>query len=235
MGFAAPRMRVKIGRQGDEASATGQAMSNKATEDLDAAYALKTPADNISFYHGFAATYDEGFVADTGYVYPREVARVFLEHAGPQDRPVLDIGAGTGLLAESLGGIEADGVDISAEMLEKAAAKGLYRNHIVADLTGELNVPGETYGAMVSSGTFTHGHVGPEALGELLRIARPGALFCLGINLQVFDQKGFGSAFAELVAAGRITPVNFREVGVYHGVDHEHAGDRCMVALFRKR
>ncbi len=93
-----------------------------ATDKLEAAYALKTPADNISFYHSFAATYDEGFVVDTGYVCPREVARVFLEHAEPQDRPVLDIGAGTGLLAESLGGIETDGIDISAEMLEKAAA-----------------------------------------------------------------------------------------------------------------
>lgn len=209
------------------------------TDKLEAAYALKTPADNISFYHGFAATYDEGFVVDTGYVCPREVARVFLEHAGPQDRPVLDIGAGTGLLAESLAkiqaGIETDAIDISAEMLAAAGAKGLYRNRIVADLTGELNIPAETYGAMVSSGTFTHGHVGPEALGELLRIARPGALFCLGINPQVFDQKGFGSAFAGLVAAGRITPVDFREVRFYEGVDHEHADDRGLAALFRKR
>ena len=98
-----------------------------STDKLEAAYALKTPEDNISFYRDFATTYDEGFVADTGYVVPREVARVFLEHAGPRDRPVLDIGAGTGLLAESLAkiqaGIEIDGIDISAEMLEKAAAK----------------------------------------------------------------------------------------------------------------
>ncbi len=209
------------------------------TDKLEAAYALKTPADNISFYHGFAATYDQGFVADTGYVCAHEVARVFLEHAGPRDRPVLDIGAGTGLLAESLAkiqaGIETDAIDISAEMLEKAAAKGLYRNCIAADLTGELDIASETYGAMVSSGTFTHGHVGPEALGELLRIARPGALFCLGINPQIFDQKGFGSAFAGLVAASRITPVDFREVRFFEGVDHEHADDRGLVALFRKR
>ena len=210
-------------------------MSNKATDKLEAAYGLKTPADNISFYHDFAATYDEGFVADTGYVVPREVARVFLEHAGPDDRPVLDIGAGTGLLAESLGGIEADGIDISAEMLAAAGAKGLYRNRIVADLTAGLEIADESYGGLVSSGTFTHGHVGPEALGELLRIARSGALFCLGINLAIFDSAGFGSAFVRLVASGRITPVDFREVRFYEGVEHEHAADRGVVALFRKR
>ena len=212
---------------------------NPSTNKLEAAYALKTPADNISFYRDFAATYDAGFVVDTGYVVPREVARVFLEHAGPRDRPVLDIGAGTGLLAESLAeiqaGIETDGIDISAEMLEVAAAKGLYRNRIAADLTRPLEIADESYGGLVSSGTFTHGHVGPETLGELLRIARSGALFCLGINPQIFDQKGFGSAFARLVAAGRITPVDFREVRFYEGVEHEHADDHGLVALFRKR
>jgi SAM-dependent methyltransferase len=210
-------------------------MSKKATDKLKAAYGLKTPADNISFYHGFAATYDEGFVADTGYVVPREVAQVFLEHAGPDDRPVLDIGAGTGLLAERLGGLEIDGIDISAEMLEKAAAKGLYRNRIVADLTRPLEIADRSYGGLVSSGTFTHGHVGPRALGELLRIAKTGALFCFGINLDVFDSAGFGSAFAGMVAAGRITPVDFRQLQFYEGVDHEHADDRGLVALFRKR
>ena len=205
------------------------------TGKLEAAYALKTPADNSSFYDGFAATYEEEFVVDTGYICAREVARVFLEHAGPQDRPVLDIGAGTGLLAENLGGIETDAIDISAEMLEAAGAKGLYRNRISADLTAKLEIPSETYGALVSSGTFTHGHVGPEALAELLRIARPGALFCLGINLAVFDRNGFGSAFAGLVAAGRITPLDFREIRFYEGVDHDHADDRGLAALFRKR
>jgi ubiquinone/menaquinone biosynthesis C-methylase UbiE len=209
------------------------------TDKLEAAYALKTPAEAIALYREFAATYDEEFVVDTGYVCAREVARVFLEHAGPQDRPVLDIGAGTGLLAESLAkiqaGIETDAIDISAEMLEKAAAKGLYRNCIAADLTQKLEIGDDSYGGLVSSGTFTHGHVGPEPVGELLRIARPGALFCLGINPQIFDQKGFGSAFAGLVAASRITPVDFREVRFYEGVDHEHVDDRGLVALFRKR
>jgi SAM-dependent methyltransferase len=203
--------------------------------DLDDAYALKTPEDSVALYRDFAATYDEGFVADTGYVYPREVARVFLEQAGPNDRPVLDIGAGTGLLAERLGGIVTDGIDISAEMLEKAAAKGLYRNRIVADLTKPLEIADSVYGGLISSGTFTHGHVGPEALDELLRVARAGALFCLGINLAIFDSAGFGSAFARLVAGARIGPVDFREVRFYEGVEHEHASDHGVVALFRKR
>jgi hypothetical protein len=73
------------------------------------------------------------------------------------------------------------------------------------------------------------------ALDEMLRIARPGALYCLGINLAVFDSAGFGSAFARLTAAGRITPVDFRDVVFYEGKEHAHSHDKGVAALFRKR
>jgi len=210
-------------------------MTKDGIDKLKDAYSEKTPQENAAFYRDFAATYDAGFAADTGYVYPREVARVFLEHAGPDDTPVLDIGAGTGLLAEQMGGLQIDGIDISAEMLEMAAVKGLYRNRIVADLTGKLEIPDASYGAMVSSGTFTHGHLGPAVLEELLRIAKPGALFCLGVNPQIYDSAGFGSAFAWLVAERRTTPLEFSPVDFFENVEHEHAKDRGFVARFRKR
>lgn len=202
---------------------------------LDAAYALETPADNEAYYRDFAETYESGFVADTGYVYPREIARLFTSIAGPGDAPVLDVGAGTGLVAAHLGEVAVDGIDISAEMLAVAAAKGLYRRRIRADLTGPLDIPDGFYGALVSAGTFTHGHVGPVCLAELLRVARPGALFCLGINLAVFDSAGFGSALARLVAEGRVGPVDFRPVTFYEGKQHDHSADRGVAAVFRKR
>ena len=210
-------------------------MPGSATDDLEGAYALETPADNAAYYRDFAARYDSGFAAETGYVVPREVARLFMAHAGPEHGPVLDIGAGTGLLAEHLGAFPVDGIDISPEMLAAAGAKGLYRRRIVADLTLPLDLPDASYGGLVSSGTFTHGHVGPVALAELLRVARPGALFCLGINLAVFDEAGFGSAFARLVADGAITPVAFRDLAFYEGVEHAHSNDRGVAALFSKR
>ena len=210
-------------------------MPNRATDDLEGAYALKTPADNESYYRDFAEKYDSGFVADTGYVYPRNIARLFLAEAGLEDQPVLDIGAGTGLVAEHLGSLPVDGIDISREMLARAAAKGLYRARIVADLTARLDIPDAAYGGLVSSGTFTHGHVGPGALDELLRVARPGALFCLGIKLDVFDGAGFGSALARHVAAGRIGPLDFRELPVYEGKTHEHSADMALAAVFRRR
>lgn len=199
---------------------------------LDAAYGLETPDDSVALYRDWAETYDESFAAARGYIYPREVARLFTGRARPDDTPVLDIGAGTGLVAEHLGGV-VDGIDISAEMLEVAGAKGLYRQRIIADLTQALEIADASYGGLISAGTFTHGHLGPGCLDELIRIARPGALWCIGINEQVFDGAGFGSAFARHVAAGVFSPLEFRRVRIYEGATHEHAEDSSLVAIFR--
>ena len=57
-------------------------------------------------------------------------------------------------------------------MLEKAAEKGVYRKLIEADLTATLPLDDRSYAAVVSTGTFTLGHVGTEAMDE--PDARPG-------------------------------------------------------------
>lgn len=201
--------------------------------DLEAAYALETPEDSVRLYSGWAATYDTSFAAAHGYVAPREVARIYREEGGAE--PVLDIGAGTGLVGEHMRGLSVDAIDISREMLDVAAAKGLYRRCLCADLTGRLDIADAAYAGFVSAGTFTHGHVGPACLPELMRIAAPGALFVLSINARVFDSAGFGSAFAELVAEGAIGPVDFRSVPIYEDATHEHARDTMLVAVFRRR
>lgn len=206
--------------------------------DLKDAYALETPEDSVRLYRRWAADYDETFAHAHGYVAPREIARAYLAEAGadtrPQSGPVLDIGAGTGLVGEQLRDLTVDAIDISQEMLDAAAAKGLYRRRIRADLTGPLDIPDAEYAGFVSAGTFTHGHVGPACLPELMRVARPGAVFALSINAEAFDKAGFGSAFAALVADDMITPVRFCRAPIYEGATHEHAGDSMLIALFRR-
>ncbi len=202
--------------------------------DLDAAYRIGSPEAARARYDAWAETYDAGFAEGWGYVAPREIAGLFAARAGATDTPVLDIGAGTGLVAEALPGRVVDGVDIAPEMLAKAAAKGLYRARIEADLTRPLPMPDAVYGGFVSCGTFTHGHVGPEAFPELLRVAAPGALFVLGTIPAVFDGAGIGSALAGHVAAGRIGPLDFAEIAIYEGAEHPHKDDRGLVMIFRK-
>ncbi|MCR9112067.1 MAG: class I SAM-dependent methyltransferase [Rhodobacteraceae bacterium] len=201
--------------------------------DLDNAYDINGPDEARTLYGKWAATYDDSFGAGWGYIAPREIAGIFRQ-LNDGNTPILDIGAGTGLVAEHLDGLETDALDITPEMLEIARGKGLYRHLITADLTQPLDLPDTTYGGVISCGTFTHGHVGPECLPELLRITRPGALFVCGTIAPVLDGLGFGSALARLVAAGRIEPVRFREIPIYEGADHPHAADRGLVMAFRR-
>lgn len=204
------------------------------TDDLEAAYALKTPEDSVRYYRDWAARYDRDFAAGMDYRGPEVVAAAFATLGGMG--PVLDIGAGTGLVAEALAraGIgPVDGIDISAEMLAVAAAKGLYRQTIRADLTLPLPIRNSVYSGLISAGTFTHGHVGPEAFDELLRIAAPGALFAVTVHSGVYSSGGFARYFAALgdrISAFRAEP--FRIYGPEAA--GAHADDTGWIVSFRK-
>ncbi|MDW4498195.1 class I SAM-dependent methyltransferase [Sulfitobacter sp. D35] len=202
---------------------------------LDAAYALKTPEDSRRRYAAWADTYEDGFARETGYLLPAHIARIFREESGLG--PLMDLGAGTGLVADELyktGTLEMDALDISAEMLAVAARKGRYRQTLEADLTQPLNIEDETYASVVSAGTFTHGHVGPDAVDEILRIAAKDALFVLAINAEHFEALGFARKFDEI--QNRIRDFKLQEVPIYaSNPDPSHADDTSMIGVFRKR
>jgi ubiquinone/menaquinone biosynthesis C-methylase UbiE len=202
---------------------------------LDNAYNLKDIEQTKTLYRQWAKDYDESFGAQMGYVAPARVAEAFKNEADGNTTPVLDVGAGTGLLAQHLCDHIIDALDVSAEMLAVARSKQLYRRLIPADLTQPLPVEDGLYGAVVSSGTFTHGHVGPECLPELLRVTCSGALFTCGIAMHVFDDMGFGSTLARLQATNKIGPLRFVEMPLYSGSEHERSRDMGLVVLFRKQ
>ncbi|WP_375279649.1 class I SAM-dependent DNA methyltransferase [Pseudooctadecabacter sp.] len=199
--------------------------------DLTDAYALKTADDAKRLYADWAKTYDTEFGDAQGYQIPREVVRAFSAHGGAG--PVLDVGAGTGLVGEGLAGIGAgpvDALDLSPQMLDVARQKGIYRDLIAADVTLALPVSG--YSGVVSAGTFTLGHVGPEGLPPLLDAARLGCLFVLSVNLEHFKSADFEAAFASM--AGRITAPVFEDIRIYSDkADLSHRYDRARLVIFR--
>jgi SAM-dependent methyltransferase len=174
--------------------------------DLEAAYALETPEDNRALYATWAQTYDAGFALDMDYQLPRLVALVLAEVAQGAG-PVLDVGAGTGLVAQNMvmrG--EVDGLDISTDMLAVAATKGLYARTIVGDLTGALDLPDGHYGAW----------------------------FVLAVNAEHFEARGFAAKFTEI--GTQIEGLEHRQINIYGaGADDAHAGDLAHVAVFQKR
>ncbi len=158
--------------------------------DLSSAYALSSPEDSKRLYADWANTYDQSFAKDSRYQLHLLTARAFVQAGGRG--PVLDAGAGTGLCGAELAALGTgpiDATDISPDMLAQALRKDVYRDVIEADLLEGLPVPPGSYAGVVSSGTFTCGHVGPEALPALLRAARPGAQFALSINAVEPDMK----------------------------------------------
>jgi len=177
---------------------------------VSGAYALKGAEDTQSFYRRWADEYEGHMVQELGYVSPRLTAERLTRHLCDTSAEVLDIGCGTGLTCDHLheqGFRRLDGVDLTPAMLAKSAARGIYRRLIRADLTQPIDLPDACYDAMVSSGTFTCGHVGPEPFGELVRLLRPGGLMALCIHQEIWRPQGFAERLGGLVDGGKLVLV----------------------------
>ncbi|MCY3636608.1 MAG: methyltransferase domain-containing protein [bacterium] len=207
---------------------------------LDKVYDVEGPEDNKELYAEWAETYDSGFVVDSRYVYPRQVAEVFCDGFAHLDQPVLDVGCGTGIVGTELARLDVsviDGIDLSPEMLAEAEAKThdgrpLYRQLFEADLTGPTELADGAYAGIVSAGAFTHGIFGPETISELLRVARPGARFALGINSAHFDEVGFGHWLEQRQLDGLIAGLNFDLRPIYEEADEADPDQWSRIAIF---
>ncbi len=168
---------------------------------LERAYGLQTSDEALSLYRDWATSYDTDLVDPLGYVGPARVADIAAARCRDFNAHILDVGCGTGLVGERLaylGYTKMDGLDFSQEMLEAARTKNVYVALINADLTQPLSIDSGSYDFIVSCGTFTHGHVGPDAFDELLRITRTGGIFCVSINTEIYESNGFADKLSEL-------------------------------------
>lgn len=188
-------------------------VSPEAAALLERAYAIDSDATSRALYRDWAETYDATMLDGLRYRSPALVAALLGEHLPDRTAQVLDVGCGTGLAGQSLAelGFELiDGMDISPEMMQVAARRGVYRHFIAADLNQSLDMPDAHYDGATCSGTFTHGHVDARCLDELFRILRPGAPFAFTVKREVWEPLGFKDALQRLVAEGRITESAFR-------------------------
>ena len=210
-------------------------MSSK--KGLNDAYSVKTPEDNIKLYKVWASSYDDDFAKKNDYRSPVLISNYYGKYSNKNDVPVLDVGAGTGLIAEVMNKkntIDIDAIDISPEMLESAKSKNCYNKLIEADLTKNLDIENNYYGAIVSAGTFTHGHIGPNALDELLRVTKPSGLFVITIHSKVYVNQNFEQKFQNINE--QITDLTFHEEKAYgNNPDKDHGNDTVFITVFRKK
>lgn len=150
-------------------------MSGDSEGILEDVYTAKSETDLIAAYDVWAASYDTDLVS-FGYKIPTIVAGFFGRHVKPPDTPILDAGAGTGMISEGLSYLGYHGItaiDLSDGMLAVARQKGIYDRVLKMRLGDRLDFDDATFAATVCAGTLTAGHVKEEVFDELIRVTRP--------------------------------------------------------------
>jgi predicted TPR repeat methyltransferase len=173
---------------------------------LDAVYGATSRAQLQDAYDKWAESYDSD-MSEVGYRHPSVALALLSRHLPAGAAPILDAGAGTGLVGELLGVLgypEVDALDASEGMLAIAREKQVYRELRHAYLGEPLPFETNGYAAAVSTGVFTAGHVGVEGLPELFRVVRPSGLIILSVKVTVW-QDGFEAYLKERADAATIT------------------------------
>jgi predicted TPR repeat methyltransferase len=171
-------------------------------------YDAKSPEEIARHYDGWAKTYDAE-MARAGYRHPSICLALFARYVAPKSRPILDAGAGTGLIGEWLGIIgypDVEALDISQGMLSVAGKKNIYTRLHAAALGQPLDFDDDHFAAIISAGVFTTGHVGTEGLDELTRICRPGGFIVLTVKTTLWEN-GFAQTIAQLAKKGAMALV----------------------------
>ncbi len=144
-------------------------------------------------YDVWADEYDAD-LQSYGYRSPAIVAGIVGRYVPYDSSPILDAGAGTGIMGEVLNTLGYKGItalDLSKGMLEVAARKGVYADLRQMALGGELDFPADHFAVVVCIGTFAAGHAPPNSFDELVRITRPGGHIIFTVRSDMYEQGGF--------------------------------------------
>jgi predicted TPR repeat methyltransferase len=174
-----------------------------STRQLKKAYTARSPEEIRGCYDAWAVDY-EAHMSNVGYAHPAMVAAMLSRHLPPGDSPILDAGAGTGIMAELLVAMRYShvvGVDASAKMLALAADKNRYRELRQMVLGRHLDFADDRFTAVVSAGVFTEGHAPLSGLDELVRVTRAGGYVVFSIA-RAYLEGSFDEKRKSLEAAG---------------------------------
>lgn len=181
---------------------------------LDKAYQARDAASTRALYDDWAASY-EAEVAENGYATPARCAAALKSFSDDLTAPILDFGCGTGLsgLALKLAGFERiDGLDLSTEMLEGAAAKNVYRALAQIEAGADLPAPPGTYSAIAAIGVIGAGAAPISVLHMLMRHLGPGGKLVLSFNDHALSAPENEAGLSEWIDCGAARLL-FREHG----------------------
>ena len=164
-------------------------------------YKLTTSEELLKYYQDWTKKnkYNQDMI-NWKYTAPQETVLVLKKYALNNKCKILDAGCGTGLVGIELkkcGYSNIDGVDFSQNMLD-LIPQGIYKKIEKVDLNKPLKFKPNMYDVVMCVGTFTYGHVKPQALDELIRITKNGGLICFTINEGIYEEYGFDNKIKEL-------------------------------------
>ena len=156
----------------------------------------------LDVYKKWASIYDKDNDDLLGTVSQPNSVQIFHKYLSDKNQKIIDVGCGTGLVGvelSKLGYTNFDGIDISKEMIDIAIDRG-YRSLFLGNLNDSLPLESNSYDAALCVGVFTHGHVGPSRLIELIRVIKPQGLLCFTVNEDGYESYGFDKVIKELEA-----------------------------------
>ena len=211
-------------------------MTSDQQSHLSRVFAASTTEESRTIYEEWAKTYDADmtthrFTAPT--LVAQAVARgLKVNHISPSSPlsglKILDLGCGTGLVGvelSKLGATDILGLDISEGMLAVAKNTAVYDDLQNADLTKKLAFEEGKFDAVTCCGMITHGHLGPEVLGEFLRVVKTGGVFVATVLEKFWVEKGFEGVVGGLEKEGIVEVVE-KDVHEYR---KDSGGGRLLV------
>jgi predicted TPR repeat methyltransferase len=143
------------------------------------------PADYVrSLFDQYANHFDQHLTEVLGYQTPACLDGMLRRVAPAADLDTVDLGCGTGLCGPYLKAYSRrlDGVDLSQQMLDKAAERGDYDTLACADLAHFLDNKTGAYDLAVAADVFVYiGDLAP-VFGSVQRALRPGGRFCFSVE-----------------------------------------------------
>ena len=140
----------------------------------------RAPARYVAeHFDRFAGSFDDVLVNRLGYKLPGVIVSALGRAVTRRDLDILDAGCGTGLCAAGLRPMARRlvGIDLSAGMIERAAALRLYDELVIADLLPWLDEVSESFDAILAADVVVYfGRLEPLIEAVTRRLHPAGAL-----------------------------------------------------------
>jgi len=188
------------------------------------------------YYDYWAKNYDED-IRNWDYKAPKEAASQLAPHL-PNGARVLDVGCGTGLVAEALlelCGCWIKGIDISEASLEIAERRSVYRELQRCNLQ-QLPLPLEkdSFDAAISIGVMTYIADPATLLADLCRIVRSDGHILFTHRDDNWRKQGFNKLMKEIEARNLWKVLHISEPRAYLPANEDFASDIKAIFAFSR-